>query len=182
MSRPPCRVVVHFANRRSRSGVRDTPEPPPTAEIAAFSWSRYDNIVMLRAILSLLLSASVISCPLLCRAGSACCRGEQSQRTYTCCDSRCQQNAHPASHKSGPANHRPHSPASCNCICRGAVVEISASQHLEFVGHAWAAIPSVDPLLVVIAHIGPQAASWETLPDDVNLGRAMRCRMMSYLC
>jgi hypothetical protein len=63
------------------------------------------------------------------------------------------------------------------------VLESRVLQYLDVAGDDWTALPSVHQLLVLIADLGQQAEFWEILPDDgVNLGRAMRCRMMSLLC
>jgi hypothetical protein len=63
------------------------------------------------------------------------------------------------------------------------VLESSVLQYLDFAGTDGTALSPVRPVLVESANVVGQATSWETLPDDgVNLGRAMRCRMMSYLC
>jgi hypothetical protein len=44
-------------------------------------------------------------------------------------------------------------------------------------------IPTVDQGLAIVSNVEQTTASWAILPDDgMNLGRVMRCWMMSYLC
>lgn len=134
--------------------------------------------------LSILLAAYILACPILCGADVVCC-GEDSSCDVvaSCCDS-CREGESPLEHESVPSESNPPSPGECGgCICGGAVVEVSAFQHVLLDGLNLIAIPFVDPVSSVVTDIRRTTASWANMPDDgMNLGRAMRCQMMSYLC
>jgi hypothetical protein len=134
--------------------------------------------------LSILLAGYIFACPVLCRADVLCC-GEDSSRVVetSCCDS-CHESESPTEHESVPSEPTSPSPVECGgCICGGAVVEVSTSQHVHLDALNLIAILFADQDNSLVADIRRTTASWATIPDDgINLGRAMRCQLMSYLC
>jgi hypothetical protein len=63
------------------------------------------------------------------------------------------------------------------------VTEDAAAFHVQFDSLSWVAIPSENGIVAQVIGSLPAVVSWSLLPDDgANLGRALRCRMMSLLC
>jgi hypothetical protein len=139
---------------------------------------------MMNHILTIVLAASVATCPFVCLGGDDCCADASPAIAQVCCDE-ChdQPPAGADEHGSRPVGE-PGSPrSSCQCVCGGAVMERTGLADLQLDAHDWVAIfPANDVISQVIAS-QPAVVSWRHLPDDgANLGRALRCRMMSLLC
>jgi hypothetical protein len=131
--------------------------------------------------LNILLAVGIFACPLVCRGRGQCCGNEHTTLEHACCES-CGTN--PGHHdRDRSDNGESDSDDCCQCICGGAVVEVEHQQlHLDEC--AWIT-PSASAIHVVAAIVEPQLdfICTPALPnDDMNPGRAMRCRLMSFLC
>ena len=134
-------------------------------------------------LLSVYLAATILACPLLCQPGqcSAADDGADSGRRCCCCHGSGSQS--PEEQPTAPERRSSDSGGCCQCICGGAVV-----------GDAGAVIAEVDtswwsPVAILIpVRISPQSAQFDWLraapwpDDDMNVGRALRCRYGTLLC
>jgi hypothetical protein len=131
-------------------------------------------------ILSIVLATSIATCPFICRAGSDCCADATAPRAHECCHE-CPSESD--EHNSLPVGESGSPGSSCQCICGGAVIEGTGQLDVQLDAHYWAAIPLSGDVIAQVIESQPAVVSWRHLPDDgANLGRAMRCRMMSLLC
>src|SRR5262245_48672842 len=75
--------------------------------------------------LSIVLAASIVTCPLVCGAHGSCCETNSDASVHSCCAHH--QAANPADtahHDRGHSNRGPHGSDGCGpCVCKGAVVE-----------------------------------------------------------
>src|SRR5688572_3795566 len=133
---------------------------------------------MLNRALNILLAVSIFACPLVCRGGGQCCRNELAMLEHVCCE---ECGANPAHHDRGD-NHEPASGDCCQCICGGAVVEIT-TLHLYLDVCEWTTASAAVAIQAEISEPQHDFAGIPRLPDDdMNPGRALRCRIMSFLC
>jgi hypothetical protein len=135
-----------------------------------------------RPSLPVVLVLSILACPLICRGGLCECDGERAPAVHSCCD---------GCHRAGestlpdePSDPRDDNALCGGCICNGAVIE-NSSLHLLFVDGCceWSASSPYAVVAEIVTNLH-RIATWKShLPDDdMNPGRALRCRMMSYLC
>jgi hypothetical protein len=133
---------------------------------------------MFNRALNILLALGIFTCPLVCRGGDRCCGNEHAALEHVCCE---ECGANPADHDRGD-KRGPGSNDGCQCICGGAVIEIT-TLHLYLDVCEW--ITPTIPIQVLAPTIEPQFDFVGTPPlpdDDMNPGRALRCRIMSFLC
>jgi hypothetical protein len=138
---------------------------------------------MIHRLLSILLAAGIVACPLLCKGGSCCFSDEHSAAKRGCCSACCKsKDSQPADQTPVPSDPT-HSPAQYGgCICGGAVIEDAATHHLELTDCTWIA-PLVSQHDAALFNPLQHAQFSVLLPDDgKNQGRARRCLMSSYLC
>jgi hypothetical protein len=140
---------------------------------------------MLSRVISVYLATALVACPYFCKQGSASPETERVE-AHNCCGC-----AH--AHHTSPANAefpevpdqpREHSGSSCQCICGGAVEEDAPAIDFGF-DAGWTV-----PALLVPAYVAQTEG--ESLhrsltappPDEGGMspGRALRCRLMSFLC
>jgi hypothetical protein len=132
---------------------------------------------MFHRALNILLAVGIFTCPLVCRGGGRCCGNEHATLEHVCCE---ECGANPAHPDRDRGDNRESEPSDCcQCICGGAVVEITMLQ-LDLDVCEWITpvpIQALDPT------IEPPFEFVGALPDDdMNPGRALRCRIMSFLC
>jgi len=138
---------------------------------------------MLQKGLSLLLSATLVACPFVCSLNGVVAK-VTGNTTHTCCG--CCSTAHAplGSHAPDGSNHRTPSPGkSCQCICGGAVSQLSATFHVDLDASFPIALPSEIKSPASECELANHVSIAQLQPDDgTNLGRAMRCIFMSFLC
>ena len=140
---------------------------------------------MFSQILSILLATSIVACPLLCNAGNVCCSKGSSASGQACCEG-CHE-ADPSSsgnYDPAPVGDQSRTPDDyCHCICGGAVIEDNGLQDLKLHLSNWIIVPVAAQFVAEVIRPQQGNVSWTLLPDDgMNPGRALRCRMMSFLC
>src|SRR3954453_10992667 len=138
---------------------------------------------MLQRGLSLLLSATLVACPFFCTLQITVAKAAGTN-LHTCCD--CCAAAHAANQPapSHGSNHRPsNSGKSCQCICGGAVNQLSAP--VDFgLDINWLMVLPAESQCISSKFDPASPVSIDRLqPDDgTNLGRSMRCLFNSFLC
>jgi hypothetical protein len=137
---------------------------------------------MLRRALSLLLVASIASCPFICNLNGALAKVTGGV-PHTCCD--CCHDEHPA--KSECPDHSDHSPLKqgkcCQCICGGAISDAGSASLVTLDLSAWTFLPEQSAPALTAIHSPKPLSIAQLQPDDgANLGRTMRCLFMSFLC
>jgi hypothetical protein len=136
---------------------------------------------MIRRLLSIALAATVLSCPLFCRMGAACCATGATAKAG--CDRCHEHDADAPADQSRRPDSQDKSQGNCQCICGGAVIEFDASHVIALDVISWIALPIDERPVTAPASTGQgQAAGIHRLGDDMNPGRALRCLFMSYLC
>jgi hypothetical protein len=135
---------------------------------------------MLNRTLNILVAACIFACPLVCRDGGQCCGIEHAAQKHACCEG-C--GANPAHNDRDRGDNREHGSDDCyECICGGAVVEIT-TLHLYLDVCEWITPSAAVEIPVDISEPQHDFAGTLLLPDDdMNPGRALRCRIMSFLC
>jgi hypothetical protein len=137
---------------------------------------------MVRGALSLFLAATIATCPFFCTLNGMVAKavGKSSHACPYCCHS------DPSPKQSQPAapdDSRSKSRECCQCICGGAVSGAGSTVAAEFDTSIWSALPVELVLPQTEAHCPTHFAISQLQPDDgANLGRAMRCLFMSFLC
>ena len=137
---------------------------------------------MLRHALSLLLVASITSCPFVCNLNGALAKAAGGT-PHACCD--CCHDEHPAkSECPDGSDHSPLKPTKCcQCICGGAISDIGNAPLVALDWSAWAFLPMDSAPACSAIHVPKVPSVAELQPDDgANLGRTMRCLFMSFLC
>jgi hypothetical protein len=134
---------------------------------------------MAQQLLSILIATSIFVCPFVCKGGAACCDAHEPEAVHHCCDA-CDDSHSQREDDRGSLPARS-GDVSDGCICGGAVIELSALQGLNL--DLFVFVAPVDTgeseLVVQREHM----RSTVCLPDDdMNIGRAMRGLMMSFLC
>jgi hypothetical protein len=137
---------------------------------------------MLRHTLSLLLVASIAACPFVCTlsGGPAKAAGKAS---HGCCDC-CHDEQSPEPMTPGDSQQCPtKSHTCCQCICGGAVFEVDGTPDCGVDTSLWATLPGEGVQMVTAAVAAEHWSIDQLQPDDgANVGRAMRCLLMSFLC
>ena len=82
---------------------------------------------MLKQSLSILLAATIVTCPVVCRAGGACCANEQATHEKACCDACRHADRSSSAHheREGGDQQSPAPNDACQCICGGAVFQLA---------------------------------------------------------
>jgi hypothetical protein len=139
---------------------------------------------MLKQSLSILLAATIVTCPVVCRAGGACCADEQATHEKACCAA-CHDtdSSGPANHEQGRGDQQSPAPNDrCQCICGGAVFQLTTPD-LNLGAGEWVSTLVAEQFQAAISVPQLDSVNGSPSPDDaMNLGRAMRCRIMSLLC
>jgi hypothetical protein len=137
---------------------------------------------MLRRALTLFLVASIAACPFVCTLGGASAKaaGEASRGRCDCCHQ--EQSSDPLS--PGDSRHCPtNSHECCQCICGGAILEVVDTPGCGVDTSLWAPLPSEGMQILTPTAANRHWCIEHVQPDDgSNVGRAMRCLFMSYLC
>src|SRR6185312_14502120 len=96
---------------------------------------------MLRHALSLLLVASISSCPFLCNLNGALAKAAGGAH-LCCCD--CCHDGHPSkSQRPDESGHTPLKPGKCcQCICGGAVTDVGNAPLVSFDWSNWSFLPT----------------------------------------
>jgi hypothetical protein len=139
---------------------------------------------MLKQSLSILLAATIVTCPVVCRAGGACCADEQATHEKACCDACRHADRSSSAHheREGGDEQSPAPNDRCQCICGGAVFQL-ATPDLNLDAGAWISTAVAAQFQAAISEPQLDAVNGSPSPDEaMNLGRAMRCRIMSFLC
>ena len=139
---------------------------------------------MLHRALSILLAATIVTCPVVCRAGGACCDNQQATHERPCCDTcRDSGSKNLAHHERDRDDQQSPTPNDrCQCICGGAVFQL-ATLDLNLDAVAWESTSVIAQFQAAISEPQLDAVNVPPVPDDgMNPGRAMRCRIMSFLC
>jgi hypothetical protein len=139
---------------------------------------------MYNQVLSILLATSIIACPVYCRTGESCCAAI-ADSTHRCCDGHHNgESSHSPNRDSSPADHGSGLPEKyCQCICGGAVVDDTSMQNVHWDAPNLITLLAAEMSVAVAAKPQHEIASLALLSDNgANPGRALRCRMMSFLC
>ncbi len=131
-------------------------------------------------VLSLTLIVALLDCPMLCGLlQTVCAEGPAENPVCSCCQ-HC--GAPPTGEEPAPSRPAPSDNSICQCICNGAVIDYATLQFPDIDFDYWSPLPVTTPTITASAGYltSGRAALW---PDDgMNLGRAMRCLFMTYLC
>jgi hypothetical protein len=137
---------------------------------------------MLTRLLSVLLAAAVLVCPLVCVGADSRCEKEPVTASGCCCKHCHSKESSAPGNDTCPGDHRP-AEKCCQGVCGGAVIEKRDAQTvtIEFTAFLAPAIVAVSSL--EFSEPCTNTAAQVLLPDDGhNPGRVLRCLWQSFLC
>jgi hypothetical protein len=129
---------------------------------------------MLTRLIPLALAINLFACPLICRAAHSFGAPQSTAESCGCCHH---------SKDSAPTGQSGGRKAGCQCICGGAVMDHGTLPTYAIDADHWALLPAMTVGEMSAPECLQSSAHPTFLIDDgMNVGRAMRCLYMTFLC